>query len=171
MSEVDDGYGAAPAGQRRGGGPREMRSRLREQDKELAFLRARVAELEAGPGAAEPEQVPTGADEPAVEGNDTAEQVEAEPVTAEQVEAERAARHAAEVEAGLLRAGITPEVRSAAALDRAASEGAQPPTEGLEGMYQRLQDRSVPWPQLQREMAALGFRDHAEVSSWDPSKR
>jgi hypothetical protein len=55
--------------------------------------------------------------------------------------------------------GITPEQVRAAALDRAASEGAQPPTEGLEGMYQRLQDRSIPYPQLQQEMRAMGFRD------------
>jgi hypothetical protein len=55
--------------------------------------------------------------------------------------------------------GVTPEDVRAAALDRAASEGALPPTEGLEGMYQRLNDRSIPWPQLLQEMRSMGFVD------------
>lgn len=54
-------------------------------------------------------------------------------------------------------AGVTPEAQAAAAKVAAAAAGASPPTEGLEGMYARLQDRSVPWPQLQEEMAAMGF--------------
>jgi hypothetical protein len=55
--------------------------------------------------------------------------------------------------------GVTPEAQAAAQRVAAAAAGASPPTEGLDGMYQRLQDRSVPWPQLQQELDAMGFRD------------
>lgn len=55
--------------------------------------------------------------------------------------------------------GVTPEAQAAAALVQTAAAGAQPPTEGLEGMYARLQDKSVSWPQLQQEMRSMGFRD------------
>jgi hypothetical protein len=55
--------------------------------------------------------------------------------------------------------GVTPEAQAAAALVQTAEAGAQPPTEGLEGMLARLRDPSVSWPQLQQEMAAMGFKD------------
>lgn len=55
--------------------------------------------------------------------------------------------------------GVTPEAQAAAAKVAAAAAGASPPTEGLEGMYARLQDRSVPWTQLQEELAAMGFQN------------
>jgi hypothetical protein len=59
----------------------------------------------------------------------------------------------------------------AAALDRAASAGAQPPTEGLEGLLVRLRDRSTSWPQIREEMRAMGFRDSPDATSWDGSTR
>lgn len=54
---------------------------------------------------------------------------------------------------------VPPEVQRAMGQVDQAQAGAQPPVQGLEGMHQRLQDRSVPWPQLQEELKAMGFRD------------
>lgn len=55
--------------------------------------------------------------------------------------------------------GITPEAQAAMAAVQAAAAGASPPTEGLEGMYARLHDRSVSWPDLQKELRSMGFKD------------
>lgn len=55
--------------------------------------------------------------------------------------------------------GVTPETQAAMGKAAAAAAGASPPTEGLEGMYARLQDRSISYPQLLEEMAAMGFRN------------
>ena len=55
--------------------------------------------------------------------------------------------------------GVSPEAQRAAELTAAAQAGSSPPTEGLEGMLARLRDPSVDWPQLQKEMAAMGFKD------------
>ena len=54
---------------------------------------------------------------------------------------------------------VNPADQLAAARIQAATDGAQPAVDGLENLLARLQDRSVDWPTLQKEMEAFGFRD------------
>jgi hypothetical protein len=56
-------------------------------------------------------------------------------------------------------AGVTPADQLSAARVQAQADGASPPVDGLDGMLNRLADRNVPWPQLQQEMEAFGFKN------------
>ncbi len=136
MTSVDDG-----------GGPRSMRAQLREQARELGRLRQQLAARD-------------GAEPPALEQVDGPSEEQPDPAV--QLAEARAATAAAEAEAEALSrlpVGVTPEtVRAAALVDQAAA-GASPPTDGLEGMLTRLQDRGIPYPQLLEEMRSFGFRD------------
>jgi hypothetical protein len=151
MSEVDD-YGDES--------PRSMRAQLRAQARENGRLRQQLA----GRGNAEP-AAPEAADSPADDQPDPAARLAEARAAEAAAEAELAAEHAAYwTAAGLPHMtgpppAIPPETVRAAALVRAAQEGAIAPSTGLDGILTRLQDRTVPYPALLEEMKSMGFRD------------
>lgn len=174
MSVTDDfdlpGDETPPAGTSEQETPRDLRKQLAEANAAKKAMAERVAALEAQQRTTELTSLVKGAGLPETaaarypaDAEVTPEKVkewaDAEKTYAQQLTGTQAAPPAPTPGQPAPPVGVTPEQVRAAALDRAASEGAQPPTEGLEGMYQRLQDRSVPWPQLKQEMDAMGFRD------------
>jgi hypothetical protein len=169
MSILDD-YGLPADGddRRRGEDPAVWRARLRDQGRENRRLRAELAARDAA-GQRSPADEARGRDDLAEQQQPDVAGQQAELLELNQaraaaealLEAERVAfREAAGLPAGAeIPAATTPEAIRASALVNAAAAGASPPTEGLEGMLTRLQDKSVSWPQLQQEMQAMGFKD------------
>jgi hypothetical protein len=143
MSTLDDGYEVGADEE----SPRSMRAQLRQQARENGRLRAALAAR----GAADPPPEP---------GDGQSDDDRSE--VAERIAAAQAAAAKAEAAAEALSrqpVGIPPEVIRAAQLTDIAQSGAIAPSSGLDGMLTRLQDRSVPFPQLLEEMRAMGFRD------------
>jgi hypothetical protein len=128
------------------------RRRLREQGRELRELRKALAAAEAAAESSPPTPEHPEPAEPAEQATTLAEQL----VEAQQAAVE--AQEAYEVETRKP-AGVTPEQIRAAQLVEAQADSALSPPAGLEGLLSRMQDRSVPYPQLLAEMKMWGFKD------------
>jgi hypothetical protein len=139
-----------------------LRAKLRDAGREKRALEAENAELRRRVERLEPVDYGRRSEPetPAADPGGAEQPDQADPrAELEQLQQARAAAEAAAAELSRQPVGIPPEAQRAMQLDRQAEAGATPPTQGLEGILSRLQDRSVPYPQLLEEMRSMGFRD------------